>query len=205
MKLRHRHAVISFCPDLTSADAESVPVAVLLVGEDEDQRYPLTAIAYPSDIPTTITDPVAAEIIASFPRQLQAYLDEAVTESASLDIDATLETLFQSLRNSLHVSAISKLETVDVTEADIDEGLESALYGATTRMVITAFKRVFAGTQKVYPRLKEEDLRERPRAAAPAVLHESVATYERTSIPAEPSPRTNVWRRQRHENHAQPS
>ena len=115
--LKYGYAVVSFCPDLTNPDSDSIPLAGLLVGEVEDD--PVAAVAW-FEISEAIfkNDPVAAAIMTDLPGVLRSHVDDAWTRliDKSEGADAILGEVHNALRNSLHVSEISPLTSVNVNE-----------------------------------------------------------------------------------------
>lgn len=106
MNLSYRLATISYCPDLTDPSAVSLPIAVLTVGKD-DGHWSAAAVCL--DAKRLGLDPLASAMLADVPHMIRRHLDAAMKR---LKADATpeivLRALHESLKTSIHVSAISE-------------------------------------------------------------------------------------------------
>lgn len=113
MKLGYQQATISFCVDLTSPNSEVIPVANLLVGEAEEQQVAGVAILVPDHL-----DPLTKAAVLSDTHQLvRQYVDEAFQRrSPQAPLSDVLARVYHSLRNSMHVSAISEPAEIDVPD-----------------------------------------------------------------------------------------
>ena len=143
-KLNYGSAIVSFCPDLTAPNGESIPLAGLLFGQvddDGDDDVRLAAVAW-LEIPDQIfkADPIAAKIMRDLPSVLKEHVDEAwesivAEEDAATAAESLLAELHNSLRNSLHVSEISFAES-EVQEVDDAPGVLVNLLNKRLREVV---------------------------------------------------------------------
>lgn len=126
MKLGYQRALVSYCPDLTSPGAKSVPIAIMLVGEVAGER--LAGIAYflPNSLRMEL-DPISREILEDVPTILRRHVDEAASAAADrrAPLDTILRKLHHDLRNSLHVSEIGRVQ-----EREINDENTGAVYSA---------------------------------------------------------------------------
>jgi hypothetical protein len=116
MKLRYGYAIVSFCPDLTHATTPSVPLAGLILGETEEGE--IAIIANLQIAPDAFDDdPISAAVLSDLPKLLREHVDEAFTEAPELrSVDGVLRRLHNALRNSLHVSTISKPMEMEIED-----------------------------------------------------------------------------------------
>lgn len=140
-KLKYGYAVVSFCPDLTSATALSIPLAGLLIGEVGDEQ--LAAVAH-LDLPPELfkDDPFAAAVLNDLPKLLRDHVDEAFAQhrDGPLDSGILLRELQQSLRNTLHVSEISPVTEREL-EADAMMEVPKLLVEELTKRLTDVLRR----------------------------------------------------------------
>lgn len=134
MKLRYKHAVVSFCPDLTDPDGYSIPVGVLLIGRsDELGVAAATALRSHALAKTGLLDPISAAIQDDLLGVLQEHVNEAIeAEHGRVDPGRVLATLQGALRNSLFVSRISEEQTEALPASD---EAQSFAIGAVVRVL----------------------------------------------------------------------
>jgi hypothetical protein len=113
MKVTHQGATISFCADLTSPTATSIPVAALVVGTTDHMSFAAVAAMVP--VAPGGLDPISFDVLSDVPALIKDHVD-AVLEMLPKEapIESILTTLHRRLRNSLHVAAISNDQTVEV-------------------------------------------------------------------------------------------
>jgi hypothetical protein len=110
MKLAYQQATISFCTDLTSPDGESFPVANLLVGDIEGRQIAGVAVIVPEKL-----DPISRAVLNDTHQLIRRYVDEAFkSRSPHASLGDVLARVYNSLRNSMHVSSIATRAEVDV-------------------------------------------------------------------------------------------
>jgi hypothetical protein len=118
MKIHCHDAVVSFCPDLTSPSARSVPVAVLTLAEVDGT---LLAAAFGRDV--LDVDPLTAEMLADVPELLKHQLSEiAARRGGTPNPKALLRAMQDALRNSLHIPTITERDVVlpdDISLTDL--------------------------------------------------------------------------------------
>ena len=112
MLLRYQRAIVSFCPDLRKPGLQSVPLAILLVGESDDGRFAGVASCLPASLKKSL-DPISLEMLQDVPHMLRRHVDETMSsiEEENAPLDTILRKLHQALRNSLHVSSIEQPAT----------------------------------------------------------------------------------------------
>ena len=114
MKLGYQQATISFCMDLTSPDAPSLPVANLLVGEAEGRLVASVAVIVPDQL-----DPISKAVLNDTHQLIRKYVDEAFQKrDPAAPLGDVLKRVYHSLRNTMHVSMIEELAHADVASAD---------------------------------------------------------------------------------------
>ena len=123
MKVTYHKAIISFCPDLTSPDALSLPLACLLVGEDGDgKRFAASAVLVPGS--SLALDPLSRDLLSDVPHLLKRHVGAVLNH---LPRDAALEqillSLHDALRNSLHVAGIASPSEIDVAADELQPRL----------------------------------------------------------------------------------
>jgi hypothetical protein len=115
MKLGYQQATISFCMDLTSPDAPSLPVANLLVGEAEGRQVAGVALIIPDQL-----DPISKAVLADTHQLIRKYVDEAFQQrDPHAPLGDVLKRVYHSLRNTMHVSTISDPADAEVASADL--------------------------------------------------------------------------------------
>lgn len=125
MTLDARYAVVSYCPDLTSTEAESIPVAVLLLAyTGSPERFSVGCIV---GTPVKTDDPVARAFIADVPNFIRRHLVTVEDHHPTMPVEELLYALHDSLRNSIHVSKISQPETVTSSAAKLPEIIAALL------------------------------------------------------------------------------
>ena len=113
MKIPCLHAVFSYCADLTSPTAKSVPIAVLSLAEVDDSLF-ATACGRQLD---GKVDQLTATMLADVPLMLKQQLDDIFVRLGGKPTPKTLLRAMQdALRNSLHVS-----EIVDAQDLELEE------------------------------------------------------------------------------------
>lgn len=131
MKLRFKYAIVSFCLDLTDPDAFSIPVATLVVGRAGN--HGIAALASASDVLAKkfeAQDPFAARILSGLTTAMKDHVDSTFFEEHAVDMDAVLQKLQRSLRNSIFVSRISEeihREIEDNETATAGEAVQEAM------------------------------------------------------------------------------
>ena len=141
MKLRYKQAIIGFCPDLTDSEAESMSMAVLVVGDVDGDRYAAAAgISLPPGIPM---DAITREILSDVPHLLRRHVDQTLASQPEASLDQVLRGLHHSLRNSLVVQRIDPERRLA-----LPTGEESAVY----RRLLQASLAALAPAGKLRPR-----------------------------------------------------
>lgn len=114
MKLAFQQATISFCVDLASPSAESIPVANLLVGESEGRLVAGVAVLVPDNL-----DPLAKAVLGDTHQLVRQYVDEAFERRPpAAPLGEVLARVDRSLRNSMHVSSISEPAEVEIGQSN---------------------------------------------------------------------------------------
>jgi hypothetical protein len=131
MRISYRYALLSFCVDLTSPNARSVPLAVVGVG---DGFMYFAVRARPGDDPAIAAgDETTRAMLNDLPSLLQRQLTAGQTE---VPPEQLLSWLHGRFRTSLHVSAIKEREADIAAPRDIvTDGF--ALYAEAVRGVRT--------------------------------------------------------------------
>lgn len=130
MELCYRYATVSFCPDLADPGSPSLPVALLMIATSGERMIAAATGWYPHNDP----DPITAALLKDMPRFLRAHVDEALSAQSDVDSETLLCALQHSLRNSVHVSAVSP-EMVE----RVDETAPETLAGTVTSKAISLF------------------------------------------------------------------
>lgn len=125
MNLSYQLASISYCPDLTDPDAVSLPIAVLAVGKATDSEGLWSAAIVGIDAKRLGIDPLSTAMLADVPHMIRRHVDAAMkTLAPEATPEMVLKTFHESLKTSIHVSAISDRKEVEVKDA---RGLATAL------------------------------------------------------------------------------
>ncbi len=117
MKLSYQLATISYCPDLTDPNAVSIPIAVLAVGKASNDAGLWSAGIVGVDAKRMGIDPLSSAMLADVPHMIRRHVDGAMQRlRADATPDAVLREFHESLKTSVHVSAIGAVHEVDVAE-----------------------------------------------------------------------------------------
>jgi hypothetical protein len=135
MKLGYQRATINFCMDLTSPNAPSLPVANLLVGEADGRQVAAVAVLVPDQL-----DPISKAVLNDTHQLIRKYVDEAFEKhDPRAPLGDVLQRVYHSLRNTMHVSAISEPAHVEVASVEalgpmvvqlVHEGMLRSLFDA---------------------------------------------------------------------------
>lgn len=143
MRLRYHRATISFCGDLLRPEeSPSIPVGVLLLAEAKGVAVAMLAVNKNVELPQTLPE-VVRQIVADFPRLVQAQLEQILHSDAGASIDSIMEVFEDSLRNSFHVSELVMNEEASFSEPAHEVPRESALYEPTNSLVSATIARSF--------------------------------------------------------------
>lgn len=117
-------ATISYCHDLTAPDANSVPIAVLAVGKSTEEELWSAAIVG-VDAKEMGLDPLSSAMLADVPHMIRRHVDGAMrTLKPGATPEIVLRAFHESLKTSIHVSALSGRLEVEVAHS---RGLATAL------------------------------------------------------------------------------
>lgn len=168
MKLRTQHAIVGFCPDLTSASAKSRPVAILTVAEIEGGRGDaVLAAAVGCSVPEL--DPISQRFLSDVPRVLKDHMIALGDLEPDDSLESVLHDLHHSLRNSLHVSSI-----LPASEREIAQPAE--VYQELLRLSVEALNaELTAGGYKPVP-APPLDVRVRKSTTPPRDLSASTSS-----------------------------
>ena len=148
MNLSYRLATISYCPDLTDPNAVSLPIAVLTVGND-DGHWSAAAVCL--DAKRLGLDPLASAMLADVPHMIRRHLDATMKR---LSPDATpeivLRALHESLKTSIHVSAISEPRKIALPDP---RRIAAALFETAFDVLKTALRHLSEQVGATLPRL----------------------------------------------------
>lgn len=112
MKLDYQRATISFCMDLTAPEAPSMPIATLIIGKADGRHVAAVASIVPDHL-----DPISRAVLAETHSLIRRYVDEAfATHDRSAPLGQVLERVYDSLRNTIHVSSISPPSDVELDD-----------------------------------------------------------------------------------------
>ena len=115
MKLNYQQATISFCMDLTSPNARSVPIADLLVGEAEGRQVAGVAVIVPDQL-----DAISKAVLNDTHQLIRKYVDEAFQKrDPRAPLGDVLKRVYHSLRNTMHVSTISEPAHANIASVDV--------------------------------------------------------------------------------------
>ncbi len=107
MKARFHIAVISFCADLVSPEAEAVPAGLLVVGELEDRGFAMLQTDQSPELPELPA--YMAALVSDFQQLLRAQLEDLLSQDAlRQDLDALMDAFEESLRNSFYISHLER-------------------------------------------------------------------------------------------------
>ncbi len=115
MRLTFETATLSYCPDLTSSEASSVPIAVLVVGKSGRAWF---AAAAGIDAKQLGIDPLSEAILSDLPHTIRKHMDAAMAETAEVKGRTprkVLQTFLERFRTSVHVSSLDRSPPVEVT------------------------------------------------------------------------------------------
>jgi hypothetical protein len=148
MKLRYRCAVVSYCPDMRSATARSLPVAILLVGRASGG----TGVAVAAARHLRGLDPLSAAFMKNLVEMIKGHVNDAISrgEPGGLDMDTVLHSFEESLRNSLHVSEISEEEsrTVELSQPSSSPELEQIVRAVMREAVDAAIAALMEASKE---------------------------------------------------------
>jgi hypothetical protein len=115
MKLGYQQATISFCMDLTSPTAPSLPVANLLVGDAEGRLVASVAVIVPDQL-----DPISKAVLNDTHQLIRKYVDEAFQKrKPQAPLGDVLKRVYHSLRNTMHVSTIAEPAHIEIPSAEL--------------------------------------------------------------------------------------
>ncbi len=114
MQVRYQYAILSFCEDLTSPSASSIPLAIVGVSPPSEAAesgfWFFVSQQKPGEIPAVADDPVAVSILNSLPTLIESQLAQGAREAPN----RFLTWLHDRFRNTIHLSSIEEGElTVD--------------------------------------------------------------------------------------------
>ena len=105
--IHFRYAVLSFCPDLTSPQASSIPLAIAGVCSTRGADFWFTVTKQrPADDLQLGSDKIAIEILNDLPLLFDRQVTTAVSQVQPREFTSWLHDRF---RNSLHVSDIQEV------------------------------------------------------------------------------------------------
>jgi hypothetical protein len=113
MKLQCRYAVVSYCADLTSPKATTLPVAAVMLCEGEQGVRVAGAVAA-NEFPDV--DPITRAFLGNIHQVLKEYVDQAFAKHPEGSSEELLHSLHDSLRNSLHVSKLAQTDDLTIDE-----------------------------------------------------------------------------------------
>jgi hypothetical protein len=116
MKVRYHIATISFCTNLTTAESDSIPVGILMVGTSDQHAMALLAVREDHGLLDSLP-PLIRSIVKDFPQMLQAQLEEILASADNGSIDNVMRVFEESLRNSFFVSDLRWNQEFDVPGA----------------------------------------------------------------------------------------
>jgi len=106
MEIHSKYAVIGYCPDLTDPKAQSVPLAIVAVGEGgAGQGFVLsiTSVSQQLAIPELQRDVYSAKMLSDF----QGFLHTQIKASLRVPNTSSLLTeLNKRLRHTIHIESI---------------------------------------------------------------------------------------------------
>jgi hypothetical protein len=111
VKLTYQIATIRFCSNLTDPAGTSVPIAGVLVGQDAGGDR----IAAVASLPLDQFDAITRAVLRETPQLVKKYVDEAFADPTR-SLKDVLEAVYDSLRNSLHVSDIGREAELEVSD-----------------------------------------------------------------------------------------
>lgn len=117
MKLSYQLATISYCPDLTDPNSVSMPIAVLAVGKTSNAAGLWSAAIVGVDAKRMGIDPLSSAMLADVPHMIRRHVDgvmRRLTSDATPDV--VLRAFHESLKTSIHVSAIGSGREVAVPD-----------------------------------------------------------------------------------------
>ena len=137
MRLSYETAILSYCPDLTSADAQSVPIAALVVGKSGNRWFAVTTCI---DAKQLGIDPLAAAILSDVPHTVRKHVDATMTEligTKGLTPHKVLQRFYESFRTSIHASSISGAQSLVAKDANkaVQQLVTLATKALTTEIV----------------------------------------------------------------------
>ncbi len=117
MKTTHRLGIISFCNQLTEPDAKSVPIACLLVGQDENSQWVAAAVGWTPQA----TDPISERLLSDVPRLVRSHVENVLSKpNDEWTTESILHSLHDELRNSVHVSWVGPEVQSELEDTSID-------------------------------------------------------------------------------------
>lgn len=152
MKLRYGYAVVSFCPDLTSPNVGSIPIAGLLVGEAGEHL--VAAVAWLKLGEEVFRDdPILGAVMKDVPKLLRDHVDEA-WQTVRRDRGTAEDLLFSlqnALRNSIHVSQVAPFVEQDVDVGDNMGLVSNLLIHELNQRLREAIDSIIVPAQKASP------------------------------------------------------
>lgn len=106
MKGTYQYAVVSICTDLTDPKATSVPVGLLLLIDGMGAQF--AVVAARQEVPELADNLLLQTIVKQVPEIIKKHVDQFYERQRQPSKVRVLSDLEQALRNSVHVSFISK-------------------------------------------------------------------------------------------------
>ena len=123
MTIHTHYAVVSYCQDLTSPSAPATPIAVLLIGDDDQ----LSVAAVVAMKEFADVDPITRAFLTNIQEMLKNHVDSAFRENPNRPPKDLLVALHDALRNSLHVSKIEAGKDLELPDATLSEQWSSTV------------------------------------------------------------------------------
>lgn len=113
MNFTYQQAAIGICRDLTDPDAQSIPIAILLVGDlPAGGRVAVIVGTHPRGF---MDDPLSRAVLSDIPNLLRRHVETAWDDLRHAgSLPALFESLRDGLRNTLHVQRILPIQQVDL-------------------------------------------------------------------------------------------
>lgn len=106
MKGTYQYAVVSICTDLTDPKATSVPVGLLLLIDGMGVQF--AVVAARQEVPELADNLLLQTIVSQVPEIIKKHVNKFYERQRQASKVRVLSDLEQALRNSVHVSFISK-------------------------------------------------------------------------------------------------
>lgn len=112
MNVTLQTAAISYCPDLTDPNGQSIPIAVLAIG---NYGNGWVATAAGVDAKRLGLDPMSSAMLSDVPHLIRRHVDAAVRDAGfEAGPEAIFAALADTLRTSIHVSDVSGIESREI-------------------------------------------------------------------------------------------